>query len=53
MPLSKEIAMPGKLPASMGDTAIAAINRYFSKAIDYEKAVLKDKDPEDLHQMRG
>jgi CHAD domain-containing protein len=52
MPLSKEVAMPATPPVAMGETAIAAIKQYFAKAIGYEKAVLKDKDPEDLHQMR-
>ncbi|WP_008309525.1 CHAD domain-containing protein [Leptolyngbya sp. PCC 6406] len=39
------------IPA-MGAIAIEAISGYFEKAIRYEKAVLKDKDPENLHQMR-
>lgn len=44
--------MAAKTPAAMGEIAIAAINKYFTKAVRYEKAVLKDQDPENLHQMR-
>jgi CHAD domain-containing protein len=37
---------------SMGKLAQAAIAKYLKQAIAYEQAVLDDKDPEDLHQMR-
>lgn len=30
----------------------AAISKYLTQATRYQKAVLKDRDPEDLHQMR-
>lgn len=35
-----------------GDWAYKAIAKHYNKFIKYEKKVLKDKDPENLHQMR-
>lgn len=35
-----------------GEYAYLAIDKHFSKIIQYEIEVLKDKDPENLHQMR-
>lgn len=32
--------------------AVQSVGTYLKKAESYEKAVLKDRDPEDLHQMR-
>lgn len=37
---------------SLGDWAHLAIQQHFQKTIKYEEDVLKDKDPEALHQMR-
>jgi CHAD domain-containing protein len=39
-------------PISLRDLATTAIRTYFSKMARSQKAVLKDRDPEDLHQMR-
>ena len=35
-----------------GDWAYKAIAKHYNKFIKYEEKVLKDKDPENLHQMR-
>lgn len=35
-----------------GDWAYKAIAKHYNKFVKYEKKVLKDKDPENLHQMR-
>lgn len=32
--------------------ALKAIDKYFHQTMRYEKAVIRDRDPEDLHQMR-
>ncbi|NJL83015.1 MAG: CHAD domain-containing protein [Chloroflexaceae bacterium] len=39
-------------PQTFGDWAHQAIAKYFHYACKYESRVLKDKDPEALHQMR-
>ena len=37
---------------TLGDAATAAIEKYFRKTVAHEIEVLKDKDAEELHQMR-
>lgn len=37
---------------TLGDWAVLAINKHLEKVIKHEDSVLKDKSPEDLHQMR-
>lgn len=37
---------------TLGDWAYLAIEKHFQKTLDHEAAVLKDTDPEELHQMR-
>ncbi len=37
---------------TFADLAQAAVRKYFRQAVKYEAAVLADRDPEDLHQMR-
>ena len=37
---------------TLGDAASGAIEKYFRKAVELEADVIKDKDPEELHQMR-
>lgn len=37
---------------TFGDWAYIAIAKHYKKIAKYEQDVLKDKDPEDLHQMR-
>jgi CHAD domain-containing protein len=37
---------------TLGDAASGAIEKYFRKAVQHEAEVLKDKDAEELHQMR-
>ncbi len=37
---------------SLGDLARSAIEKHLTKACRHEAAVLKDRDPEELHQMR-
>lgn len=37
---------------NFGEYAYLAIDKHFRKILQYETEVLKDKDPEDLHQMR-
>ena len=37
---------------TLGDWAYLAIEKHFEKTIKYEQEVLKDQDPENLHQMR-
>ena len=44
--------MSANLNQSLGCLARESIQKYFRQATKYEKAVLKDQDPEDLHQMR-
>ena len=39
-------------PTTLESLATEAIGNYLSKTTRYQKAVLKDQDPEDLHQMR-
>ncbi|MEA5534851.1 CHAD domain-containing protein [Crocosphaera sp. XPORK-15E] len=39
-------------PKTFGDWAYVAIAKHYHKFIKYELAVLEDKDPEELHQMR-
>ncbi|MCL1475756.1 CHAD domain-containing protein [Argonema antarcticum] len=39
-------------PKTLGDFAHLAIEKHFHKTIKHEADVLKDKDPEALHQMR-
>lgn len=38
--------------STVGDWASLAINKHFEKVLKHEGNVLKDRDPEDLHQMR-
>ena len=37
---------------TLGDWASLAINKHLAKVLKHENGVLKDKDPEELHQMR-
>ena len=37
---------------TLGDAASQAIEKYFRKSVEHEAEVLKDKDAEELHQMR-
>ena len=37
---------------TLGDAASEAIEKYFRKSVEHEAEVLKDKDAEELHQMR-
>ena len=37
---------------TLGDAASGAIDKYFRKTVEHEAEVLKDKDAEELHQMR-
>lgn len=37
---------------TVGTLASQAVERYLQQAESYEKAVIQDRDPEDLHQMR-
>jgi CHAD domain-containing protein len=37
---------------TFGDWATVAIAKHYQKTLKHESAVLKDKDPEELHQMR-
>ncbi len=37
---------------TLGDWASVAIHKHLQKVVKHEKDVLKDKNPEDLHQMR-
>jgi len=37
---------------TLGDWAYIAVEKHFRKTMKYEEDVLKDKDPEALHQMR-
>lgn len=37
---------------TFGDWAYLAINQHFAKILKHEAGVLKDQDPEELHQMR-
>ncbi|MDJ0705746.1 MAG: CHAD domain-containing protein [Leptolyngbyaceae cyanobacterium MO_188.B28] len=37
---------------NLGSLARESIRKYYRQATKYEKLVLKDRDPEDLHQMR-
>jgi CHAD domain-containing protein len=39
-------------PKTFGDWAYLAVKKHFKKTIKHESDVLKDKDPEALHQMR-
>lgn len=41
-----------KTPKTFGDWAYLALKKHFKKTIKHEADVLKDKDPEALHQMR-
>lgn len=44
-----------KLPSkvkSLGDAATLAIEKFFHKILSHETEVLKDREPEELHQMR-
>lgn len=43
---------PSKLKLTFGDCAYRAIHKHFKKTIKYKADVLKDRDPEPLHQMR-
>jgi CHAD domain-containing protein len=37
---------------TFGDWAVIAIAKHYHKILKHESEVLKDKDPEELHQMR-
>src|SRR4028118_661195 len=37
---------------SLGEWAVLAISKHSEKVLKHEDDVLKDRDPEDLHQMR-
>ncbi|HEY9301417.1 MAG TPA: CHAD domain-containing protein, partial [Phormidium sp.] len=37
---------------TLGDAASQAIEKYFRKSVEHEAEVIKDKDAEELHQMR-
>ncbi|MEG4342324.1 CHAD domain-containing protein [Microcoleus sp. A003_D6] len=37
---------------TLGDAASGAIEKYFRKTVEHEAEVIKDKDAEELHQMR-
>ena len=37
---------------TLGDAASGAIEKYFRKTVAHEAEVIKDKDAEELHQMR-
>lgn len=39
-------------PTTLGDWSSLAIKKHFQKVIKHEADVLKDRNPEDLHQMR-
>ncbi|MDY7014654.1 MAG: CHAD domain-containing protein, partial [Cyanobacteriota bacterium] len=39
-------------PKTFGDWARVAIAKHSRKMLEHEADVLKDKDPEELHQMR-
>lgn len=39
-------------PETFGDWAVIAIAKHYHKTLKHEPEVLKDKDPEELHQMR-
>jgi CHAD domain-containing protein len=39
-------------PKTFGDWAIIAIAKHYHKILKHEPEVIKDKDPEELHQMR-
>lgn len=43
---------PMSLPKTFGDWAYLAIATHLEKTLSYETDVLKDRDPEALHQMR-
>jgi CHAD domain-containing protein len=43
---------PKNAPKTFGDWAYLAIRKHLKHTIKYESDVLKDTDPEDLHQMR-
>ena len=43
---------PTSAPQVFGDWAYLAIEKHFQKTIKHEPDVIKDKDPEALHQMR-
>ncbi len=44
--------MKTAMQQSVGVLASSAVETYLSKAEKYEKPVISDRDPEDLHQMR-
>ncbi len=41
-----------KTSKTLGELAVAALGNYLTQAVGYEQVVLKDRDPENLHQMR-
>ena len=49
---SPAITAPAPAPASLGQYAYDAIRKHFKKSIKHRAGVLKDDDPEQLHQMR-
>jgi len=47
--MKEQISLPIK---TLGAAASQAIEKYFQKILNHEGEVIKDKDPEELHQMR-
>lgn len=47
-----KVHLPTAETSSLGDWALLAIQKHFQKVLNREASVLKDRDPEDLHQMR-
>ncbi|MGF1603645.1 MAG: CHAD domain-containing protein [Thermosynechococcaceae cyanobacterium] len=45
-------SFPSKRKLTFGDCAYQAIDKHFKKSVKYKAEVLKDRDPEPLHQMR-
>lgn len=46
------LASKTKFKKTLGNCAYSAIQKHFKKSFKHETAVKKDKDPEELHQMR-
>ncbi len=47
-----EVLSPQNEPLTLGEFALASIQKHFHKSIKHEEEILKDLDPEPLHQMR-
>jgi CHAD domain-containing protein len=48
----KEVSSLKNEQLTLGEFALASIQKHFHKSIKYEEEILKDLDPEPLHQMR-